>query len=106
MQIDGYVQALREDLARVAAVGDESTARAADLLAVALRSIRRRPLGNSLIVLGVAAAAAGSGIAGLGAGGAAVGIAAGAVLLYGGFVAPATLSRRFIDTVFTKSPLG
>src|SRR6184192_3213695 len=36
MQIDGYVQALREDLARVAAVGDESTARAAELLAVAL----------------------------------------------------------------------
>jgi hypothetical protein len=76
------------------------------VVAVALRSIRRRPLGNSLIVLGVAAAAAGSGIAGLGAGGAAVGIAAGAVLLYGGFVAPATLSREFIDTVFTKSPLG
>jgi HicB family len=38
MQIDGYVQALREDLARVAAVGDESTARAAGLLAVALES--------------------------------------------------------------------
>jgi HicB-like protein involved in pilus formation len=38
MQIDGYVQALREDLARVAAVGDESTARAADLLAVALEA--------------------------------------------------------------------
>jgi HicB family len=38
MQIDGYVQALREDLRRVAAVGDESTARAADLLAVALES--------------------------------------------------------------------
>src|ERR1700704_5325236 len=33
MQIDGYVQALREDLARIAAVGDESTARAAELLA-------------------------------------------------------------------------
>jgi len=76
------------------------------VVAVAVRSIRRRPLGNSLIVLGVAAAAAGSGIAGLGAGGAAVGIAVGAVLLYGGFVAPATLSRGFIDTVFTKSPLG
>jgi hypothetical protein len=76
------------------------------VVAVALRSIRRRPLGNSLIVLGVAAAAAGSGIAGLGAGGAAVGIAAGAALLYAGFVAPATLSRGFIDTVFTKSPLG
>lgn len=38
MQIDGYVQALREDLVRVAAVGDESTARAAELLAVALES--------------------------------------------------------------------
>src|SRR6476469_2811983 len=34
MQIDGYVQALREDLARIAAVGDESTARAAELLAL------------------------------------------------------------------------
>lgn len=38
MQIDGYVQALRDDLARVAAVGDESTARAAELLSVALES--------------------------------------------------------------------
>jgi hypothetical protein len=76
------------------------------VVAVALRSIRRRPLGNSLIFLGVVAAASGSGIAGLGAGGAAVGIAAGAALLYAGFVAPATLSRGFIDTVFTKSPLG
>lgn len=63
------------------------------VVAVALRSLRRRPFGNALIVLGVAAAAAGSGTAGLGAGGAAVGIAAGAVLLYAGFVAPATFSR-------------
>src|SRR4051812_7296097 len=38
MQIEGYVQALREDLVRVAAVGDESTARAAELLSVALES--------------------------------------------------------------------
>ena len=38
MQIEGYVQALREDLARVAAVGDESTGRAAELLALALES--------------------------------------------------------------------
>jgi hypothetical protein len=55
------------------------------VVGVALRSLRTRPLGNTLIVLGVAAAAIGSGIAGLGAGGAAVGIAAGAVLLYAGF---------------------
>ncbi len=78
----------------------------AAVVVVALRSIRSRPLGNSLIVLGVAAAAAGSGVAGLGAGGAAVGIAVGAALLYAGFVAPATFSRGFIHTVFTKSPLG
>jgi hypothetical protein len=44
MRIDGYVQALREDLARVAAVGDESTARAAELLAVALESALGRRL--------------------------------------------------------------
>ena len=48
MQIDGYVQALREDLARVAAVGDESTARAAQLLAVALESSVGRRLLEAL----------------------------------------------------------
>lgn len=78
----------------------------AAVVVVALRSFRRRPLGNGLIVAGVAAAAAGSGLAGLGAGGAAVGIAAGAALLYAGFVAPATVPRGFIHAVFTKSPLG
>ena len=57
------------------------------VVVVAGRSLRRRPLGNTLIVLGVAAAAVGSGVAGLGAGGAALGIAAGAVLLYAGFTA-------------------
>ena len=63
----------------------------------ALLSLRRRPLGNALILLGVAAAATGSGLAGLGAAGSAVGIALGALLLYAGFVAPAhlpALSRR------------
>jgi hypothetical protein len=44
MQIDGYVQALRDDLARVAAVGDESTARAADLLSAALEAAVARRL--------------------------------------------------------------
>jgi len=61
---------------------------------VAIRSFRRRPLGNALILLGVAAAAAGSGLAGLGAAGSAVGIAAGAALLYAGFVAPPDPRRR------------
>src|SRR5438445_2048157 len=48
MQIDGYVQALRDDLTRVAAVGDESTARAAELLAVALESSLGRRLLEAL----------------------------------------------------------
>ena len=55
------------------------------VVVVAIRSLRRRPLGNTLIILGVVAAALGSGVAGLGAGGAAVGIAIGAALLYAGF---------------------
>src|ERR1700751_288814 len=43
MQIDGHIQALREDLLRVAAVGDEATSRAANLLAVAIQaSLERR----------------------------------------------------------------
>ncbi|MGZ4393118.1 MAG: hypothetical protein ACXVRK_13530, partial [Gaiellaceae bacterium] len=62
------------------------------VVVVALRSFRRRPLGNGLIVAGIAAAALGSGLAGLGAAGSAIGIAIGAVLLYAGFVAPAHFS--------------
>jgi hypothetical protein len=43
MQIDGHIQALREDLVRVAALGDEATSRAADLLSVAIEaSLARR----------------------------------------------------------------
>ena len=48
MQIEGYVQALREDLVRIAAVGDESTARAAELIAVALESSVARRLQEAL----------------------------------------------------------
>jgi predicted HicB family RNase H-like nuclease len=48
MQIDGYVQALRDDLAAVAALGDETTARAAQLLAVALDSAFGRRLLEAL----------------------------------------------------------
>jgi hypothetical protein len=62
------------------------------VVVVALRSFRRRPLGNALIIAGIAAAATGSGLAGLGAAGSAIGIAIGAVLLYAGFVVPADFS--------------
>jgi predicted HicB family RNase H-like nuclease len=43
MQLNSYVQAVAEDLARVAAVGDDRAAQAAELLAIALEpSIARR----------------------------------------------------------------
>ena len=61
------------------------------VVVVALRSFRRRPLGNGLILAGIAAAAAGSAIAGLGTAGSAIGIAVGAVLLYAGFVVPVNI---------------
>lgn len=48
MHVDGYIQALREDLARVAALGDESTLRAAELLALALESALARRLQEAL----------------------------------------------------------
>jgi hypothetical protein len=48
MHIDGYVQAVREDLARVAAIGDESTVRAGELLAVALEAALARRMQEAL----------------------------------------------------------
>ena len=48
MQVAGYIEALRDDLARVAAVGDESTARAAELLVVALESSLGRRLQEAM----------------------------------------------------------
>ena len=55
-------------------------------VAVALATFRRRPLGNALILAGVAVAATGSALAGLGAAGGAVFVAVAAALLYAGFV--------------------
>jgi hypothetical protein len=57
------------------------------VLGVAIATIRRRPLGNVLIITGVAVAAAGSAFAGLGVAESAVFVAIAALLLYGGFTA-------------------
>ncbi|MDQ5820228.1 MAG: hypothetical protein M3540_02175, partial [Actinomycetota bacterium] len=57
------------------------------VVAVAVASLRRRPLGNALILVGVGLAAAGTAAGGLGVGGGAVFIALAACALYGGFVA-------------------
>jgi hypothetical protein len=48
MRVDDYAAALREDLTRVAAVGDESTSRAAELIALALESSLGRRLQEAL----------------------------------------------------------
>ena len=56
------------------------------MVVIALSTIRRRPVGNGLILAGVAVAATGSALAGLGAAPTAVFIAAAAVMLYAGFL--------------------
>ena len=73
------------------------------VVGVALRSLRKRPLGNALVIAGIAAAAIGSGLAGLGAAGSAIGIAVGAALLYAGFVSPTRLPGIFRGRVSPKS---
>ena len=69
--------------ARLAALLANSVGTAA-IVGVALLTIRARPLGNALILAGVAVAAGGSALAGLGEAETAAFIAAGAVLLYAG----------------------
>ena len=58
-------------------------------VAVAVLTLRRRPLGNALVLAGLAVAATGSALVGLGEAGTAAVFAAAAVLLYLGFSAPA-----------------
>lgn len=79
--------------ARVAAIVGNSLGTLA-VVAVAVATLRVRPLGNALILAGVGVAALGSGLAGLGVGALAPVIALAAVLLYAGFVAPTTSSSR------------
>jgi hypothetical protein len=57
------------------------------VVAVALVTIKRRPLGNALVLAGVAVAAAGTALSGLGAAKTAIFVAIAALLLYGGFTA-------------------
>jgi hypothetical protein len=73
--------------ARVVAIAANSLGTVA-VVVVALATLRKRPLGNVLLLCGVAVAAIGSGLAGLGVGALAPAIAAAAVLLYAGIVAP------------------
>jgi hypothetical protein len=71
--------------ARVLAIAGNSLGTLA-VVGVALLTIRRRPLGNALLVAGVAVAALGSALAGLGAAETAAFAALAVALLYAGFV--------------------
>ena len=73
--------------ARVLAIAGNSLGTLA-AVGVAAATLRRRPLGNALILAGIGVAALGSTLAGLGEAGTAVFAAAAALLLYGGFAAP------------------
>jgi len=57
------------------------------VVGVAIATIRRRPLGNALVLAGVATAAAGTALAGLGTVKTPIFVAIAALLLYGGFTA-------------------
>ena len=70
----------------VAIVGNVGGTLAA--VGVAAAGLRRRPLGNALVIGGVAAAAIGSAAAGLGGTGGSLFTALAAALLYAGFVSP------------------
>jgi hypothetical protein len=72
--------------ARVVAIVSNVTGTLA-VIAVAVVTIRRRPVGNALILAGVLVAALGTTLSGLGAAKTAVFVAIAALLLYGGFTA-------------------
>ena len=71
--------------ARVLAVAGNSLGTLA-VVAVALLTLRRRPLGNALLLAGVTVAAVGSALVGTGEAGSAASLGVAALLLYAGFV--------------------
>jgi hypothetical protein len=73
--------------ARILAIAANSLGTLA-AVTVAVLGLRRRPLGNALILSGLLVAAIGSALAGLGEAESALFSAAAALLLYGGFVLP------------------
>ena len=73
--------------ARLLAIGGNTLGTLA-AVGVALATMRRRPLGNGLLLGGIGAAALGSGLSGLGAAGASALLLLAVLLLYAGAAAP------------------
>ena len=78
--------------ARVLAIVGNSLGTLA-VVGVALVTFKSRPVGNVLVLAGIAVAGIGSGLAGLGIGALAPAIAVAALLLYLGFVAPSPFAK-------------
>jgi hypothetical protein len=78
--------------ARVVAIAGNSLGTLA-AVGVLLLTLRRRPLGNGLILAGIAVAAGGSALFGLGVAGTAASVAVAAALFYAGFVTPSVGAR-------------
>ena len=78
--------------ARLAAIVANVTGTVA-VIAVAIVTIRRRPLGNALVLAGVSVAALGTALSGLGAAKTALFVAIAALLLYGGFTGSPRVRR-------------
>jgi hypothetical protein len=78
--------------ARVVAIAANTLGTVA-VVAIALATMRRRPLGNALLLAGVGVAAIGTGLAGLGVGALAPAIALAALLLYAGMITPRAGAR-------------
>lgn len=92
-EIPGAAEHLDMFPARVLAILG-NTAGTVAVVGVALASLRRRPLGNALVIAGVAVAAGGSALFGTGVASAGGSIALAALLLYAGFVAPGRGGKR------------
>jgi hypothetical protein len=82
--------------ARVLAIVGNSLGTLA-VVGVAIATFRSRPVGNALVLAGIAVAGVGSGLAGLGIGALAPAIVLAAILLYAGFVAPSTFVKPHRD---------
>jgi hypothetical protein len=76
----------------------------AAVVVVALATLRRRPLGNALIIAGIAVAAAGSAVAGLGEAESAVFIAVAVLLLYAGFLGASGVQLAWPRFLRDRSP--
>jgi hypothetical protein len=87
---------------RILAIAGNSAGTVA-VLAVALVTLRRRPLANGLIVAGTVTAAAGTGLAGLGVAETAAFVAVAAALLYAGFVAAGRIPASRVSSDLTRS---